>query len=81
MICCDKCQKWYCTKCVNITDAFYSFLASKETDDIAWFYKACKEQAKKAIIKDKCIEDKSKEYIKKINKKLRKLIYKIKQTP
>ena len=35
MICCNRCQKWYCTKCVNITDAFYSFLASKEADDIA----------------------------------------------
>ena len=35
VICCDKCQKWYCTKFVNITDAFYSFLASKEADDIS----------------------------------------------
>ena len=42
MTCCDRCQKWYCTKCVNITDALYSFLASKEADDIAWFCKACK---------------------------------------
>ena len=67
MICCDRCQKWYCTKCVNITDAFYSFLASKEADDIAWFCKACKEPAKNAIIEDKCIEDKCKEYTKKIN--------------
>ena len=25
MICCDRCQKWYCTKCMNKTDAFYSF--------------------------------------------------------
>ena len=68
---------------MNITDAFYSFLASKEADDIAWFCKACKEPAKKAIIKDKCIEDKCKEYTKKINEKLRslELIYKIKQTP
>ena len=73
MICCDRCQKWYCTKCVNITDAFYSFLASKEADDIAWFCKACKEPAKKAIIEDKSIEDKCKEYTKKINEKLRSL--------
>ena len=73
MICYDRCQKWYFTKCVNITDAFYSFLASKEADDIAWFCKARKEPAKKAIIEDKCIEDKCKEYIKKINKKLRSL--------
>ena len=70
MICCNRCQKWYCTKCVNITDAFYSFLASKEADDIAWFCKACKEPAKKAIIEDKCIEDKCKEYTKKTNEKL-----------
>ena len=73
MICCNRCQKWYCTKCVSITDAFYSFLASKEADDIAWFCKVCKEPAKKAIIEDKCIEDKCKEYTKKINEKLRSL--------
>ena len=50
MICCDRCQKWYCTKCMNITDAFYSFLASKEVEFIVWFCKACKEPAKKVII-------------------------------
>ena len=22
MICWDRCQKWHCTKCMNITDAF-----------------------------------------------------------
>ena len=60
MICCDRCQKWYCTKCMNITDAFYSFIASKEAEDIVWFCKACKEPAKKAIIEDKCIEDRCK---------------------
>ena len=53
---------------MNITDAFYSFLASKEADDIAWFCKACKEPAKKAIIEDKCIEDKCKEYKKRLMK-------------
>ena len=57
----------------KITDAFYSFLASKEADDIAGFCKACMESAKKAIIEDKCIEDKCKEYTKKINEKLRSL--------
>ena len=51
MICCDRCQKWYCTKCVNITDAFYSILASKEADDIAWFCKACRNQPRKQLSK------------------------------
>ena len=73
MICCDRCQKWYCSKCVNITDAFYSFLASKEVDDIAWSCRGCKEPAKKAITEDKCIKDRIKEYTKKINEKLRSL--------
>ena len=73
MIWCDRCQKWYCTKFMNITDAFYSFLASKEAEDIVWFCKACKEPAKKAIIEDKCIEDRFKEYTKKSNEKLRNL--------
>ena len=73
MICYDRCQKWYCTKCVNITDAFYSLLVGKEADDIVWFCKACKKLAKKVIIEDKCIEDRCKEYTKKINEKLRSL--------
>ena len=46
---------------------------SKKADDIAWFCKACKEPAKKAIIEDKCIEDRCKEYTNKINEKLRSL--------
>ena len=58
MICCHRCQKWYCIKCVNIADAFC---------------KACKEPAKKTIIEDKHIEDRCKEYTKKIYEKLRSL--------
>ena len=73
MICCHRCQKWHCTKCMNITDAFYSFLVSKEAEDIVWFCKACKEPAKKANIEDKCIEDKCKEYTKRTTEKLRSL--------
>ena len=55
-ICSDRCEKWYCTKCVNIADVLYSFLASKEAEDIAWVCKDCKEPARKAVIEDKCIE-------------------------
>ena len=73
MICCDRCQKWYCTRCTNITDAFYSFLVSKKAEDIIWFCKACQEPAKKVIFEDKCIEDRCKEYTKKINEKPRNL--------
>ena len=73
MICCNRGQKWFCTKCMNITNALHIFLASKETEDIAWFCKACKEPAKKAIIEDKCIEGRCKEYTKTINKKLRSI--------
>ena len=58
---------------MNTTDALYSFLASKEAEDIVWFCKAGKEPAKKAIIEDKCIEDRCKEYTKKINEKLMSL--------
>ena len=58
---------------MNITNAFYSFLASKEAEDIVWFCEACKEPAKKAIIENKCIEYRCKGYIKQINEKLRSL--------
>ena len=36
---------------MNTTDAFYSFLASKEAEDIVWFCKACKTPAKKQLLK------------------------------
>ena len=49
---------------------FTAFLASKEADDTAWYCKACKEPAKKAIIEDNCIEDRCKEYTKRLIKNL-----------
>ena len=58
---------------MKITDILYSFLVSKKTEDLTWFYKACKEPAKKAVIKDKCIDDRYKQYTKKITEKLRTL--------
>ena len=57
----------------------YNNLSFKKTgpevyNNIVWFCKAFEEPAKKAIIEDKCIEDRCKEYTKKkINEKLRSL--------
>ena len=34
-ICCDRCDKWHCTKYANITDKAYNFLASKDAKDLA----------------------------------------------
>ena len=51
MICCNRCQKWYSTKCMDITDAFYSFLASKEAEDIEWFCKLVRNQPRKQLLK------------------------------
>ena len=70
MICCDRCQKWYCTKCVNITDVFYSFLVSKETDDIAWFHQPRKQLLKTNVLKTDARNTQKK---KNINEKLRSL--------
>ena len=50
MICCNRHQKWYCTKCMNITDVF-SFLARKEAKDIVGFVKLARHQPRKQLLK------------------------------
>ena len=53
--------------CANVTDACYKFLSSKDAEDITWYCKTCKLQAKRAVFEDKNIEDKCKEYTKELN--------------
>ena len=73
LVCCDRCEIWYCTKCVNISDEGYSFLSSREAENIAWYCKACKEPAKLAVIEDKSIEDKCNKYLEEIKKSIETL--------
>ena len=55
ILCCDRCDIWYCTKCAQISDAGYKFLSSVEAEDIAWFYKSCVQPANMALFEDKSI--------------------------
>lgn len=71
ILCCDRCELWFCITCANVTEACYKFLASKDAEDIAWYCKNCKIPAKTAVIEDKSIEDKCKEYTKELNQKMK----------
>ena len=71
--CCDICELWFCTSCVNVTNAGYKFLSSKKAEDVAWYCKSCKLPAKNAVLEDKSIEDKCKEYTKELNLKTKSL--------
>ena len=69
ILCCDRCETWYCTKCAKISEAGYQFLSSKEAEDISWYCKSCKQPAMVAVLDNKSIEDKVKEHTEKINQK------------
>ena len=73
ILCCDRCELWFCTSCANVTNAGYKFLSSKEAEDVAWYCKSCKLPAKNAVLEDKSIEDKCKEYTKQLNLKMKSL--------
>ena len=73
ILCCDRCELWFCTSCANVTNAGYKFLSSKEAEDVAWYCKSCKLPAKNAVLEDKSIEDMCKEYTKELNLKMKSL--------
>ena len=79
LICCDRCELWHCIKCANISEAGYTFLASTTGEDIAWYCKPCKLPAKNAVLEDKSIEDKCKEYMDKINQRMKTIELSIKK--
>ena len=74
---CDRCEQWFCTKCANISDAGYNFLASQEAENTAWYCKPCKQPAKAAVVEDKSIENKCKEYTEKLSQNLKMIEEKI----
>ena len=58
---------------MNISDEGYSFLSSREAENITWYCKVCKEPAKLAVIEDKSIEDKCNKYLEEIKKSIETL--------
>ena len=73
ILCCDRCELRFCTSWANVTNVDYKFLSSKEAEDVAWYCKSCKLPAKNAVLEDKSIEDKCKEYTKELNLKMKSL--------
>ena len=73
IICCDRCEFWYCIKCANIPEAGYAFLASQDAEAIAWYCRPCKLPAKTAVLEEKTIEDKCKEYMERINQRIKSI--------
>ena len=71
ILCCDRYETWYYTKCAKISEASYQFLSCKEAEDISWYCKSCKQPAMVAILENKSIEDKVKEHTEKINQKIK----------
>ena len=57
--------------CAQISDAGYKFLPNIEVDNIAWFWKSCVQAAKVALLEDKCIKDKVKEHVEKVNLRIK----------
>ena len=70
IICCDRCEYWYCIKCANIPEAGYAFLASQDAEAVAWYCRPCKLPAKTTVLEEKSIEDKCKEYMERINQRM-----------
>ena len=73
IVCCDRCENWYCNKCAHISDEGYRFLSSREAENISWFCNTCKDPARSAVLEDKSIEDKCREYTDKLHQKLKLL--------
>ena len=73
VICCDKCEYWYCIKCANTPEAGYVFLASKEAEAVTWYCRPCKLPAKTTVLEGKSIEDKCKEYMERINQRIKSI--------
>ena len=73
IVCCDRCELWFCISCANMTDACYRFLSDEDAMDIAWYCKACKLLAKKAITEDRNIEQKCMEYTKELKLKMKSI--------
>ena len=73
ILCHNRCEIWYCTKCGQISDTGYTFLSSVQAEDMAWFCKSCIQPAMVALLEDKSIEDKAKEYAEKLNQRIKEV--------
>ena len=59
MIECDRCNKWFCTPCVNITAKELEVIGKKRCH---WFCQTCEKPAIQAIVTDLDIEQRCNAY-------------------
>ena len=61
----------YWLQCGHVTNTGYKFLSSKEAEDVDWYCEPYKLPATNAVLENKSIEDKCKEYTKELNLKMK----------
>lgn len=74
---CERCNDWYCTKCLDMNDKVYKIMNDRK--DIHWYCKYCELQAVTAVKTDKDIEDRCATYMKSITDRLDKMDAKIEE--
>ncbi len=69
---CDRCNLYFCIKCIKMSEATYAVL-SQTGDDCHWYCFKCKEPALHAVRDDREIEERCQEFFEKINERLEKV--------
>ncbi|KAI0210881.1 hypothetical protein LSAT2_004349, partial [Lamellibrachia satsuma] len=70
MLQCERCAKWICHVCANISEAKFNLL---KDDDINWFCITCRSPVIQAAQTDKLIEDRCKHYMSKAMEEIKKV--------
>ena len=65
---CERCNKWVCQQCAEITDTQYEIMSHLKS--LHWFCKQWEEPALVAVMTDRSIEEKCKAYCDSITSKI-----------
>ena len=58
---CERCEDWYCNKCIKMKPGVYEVLSTAESTH--WFCDDCQKRAKTAVVTNKNIEETVKKYM------------------
>ena len=58
---CERCEDWYCIKCIKMKPSLYEVL--RTTESTHWFCDDCQERAMTVVVTDKNIEETVKQYM------------------
>ena len=65
---CERCDQWFCTKCVDMTDAVYEIMTDRR--DMHWYCDTCEGLAVTAVKTDKDIADRCAFYMKSLTERM-----------